>query len=255
MIITHSTRTLVQLHLTVTANQQRGTHPSPDSPAVQPWWNGSCALMLWWSWQKGSWGRTPRVCSPGQRWWASWLEDPSLPEDSRLEGRGVCCIRSPQARLQKQHAKKKKKRKKNKMENSSVESNTDKSHTGQSEPQTNQPIQNYWEVSKHGHKVPNMLNIPEGDCPKGTGLPWVCSFFPTATPNRACTNENTTSTSGCLPFVAALTVEGSETLGPPSIPRGRHSHRMAGLQLVYPRCEALLLSDTKELNIVWHGKP
>lgn len=46
---------------------------------------------------------------------------------------------------------------------------------GQDQPQIN------WEVSKHGHKVPNMLNIPEGDCPKGTDLPWVCSFFPTAT--------------------------------------------------------------------------
>lgn len=62
--------------------------------------------MPWWSWQTGSWGRTPQVCFPGQRWWASWLGDPSLPEDSRLEGPGVCCIRSPQARLHKQHAKK-----------------------------------------------------------------------------------------------------------------------------------------------------
>lgn len=50
---------------------------------------------------------------------------------------------------------------------------------GQDQPQI------YWEVSKHGHKVPNMLNIPEGDCPKGTGLPWVCSFFPTATVHSA----------------------------------------------------------------------
>lgn len=30
-----------------------------------------------------------------------------------------------------------------------------------------------------------MLNIPEGDCPEGTGLPRVCSLFPTATVNRA----------------------------------------------------------------------
>lgn len=193
--------------------------------------------MLWWSWQKGSWGHTLRVCFPGQRWWASWLGAPSLPEDSRLEGQGVCCIRSPRARLQR-HAKKKKNRRKNKMENSSVESNTDKSHTGQAEPQTNQPIQNYWEVSKHGHWVLDMLNIPERDCPKGTGLPWVCSFFPTATPNRACRNENTTAVRMCFPFVAkmSLTVEGEQSScarGPPWIPRGQHSHRMAGLQLKF----------------------
>lgn len=37
-------------------------------------------------------------------------------------------------------------------------------------------IEHCWEVSKHGHKVPNMLSIPEGDCPKGTGLPQVCSL-------------------------------------------------------------------------------
>lgn len=43
----------------------------------------------------------------------------------------------------------------------------------------------YYRVSKHGHKVPNMLNIPEGDSPKGIGLPQVCSFFLTATVKRA----------------------------------------------------------------------
>lgn len=109
--------------------------------------------------------------------------------------------------------KKKRERKKNKMEKSSGKANTDKSHTGQAEPQTNQPILNYWEVSKHGHKVPNMLNIPQRDCPKGTSLPWVCSFFPTATLSRACRNENTTAASGCSSFVAemSLTVRGSKT--------------------------------------------
>lgn len=52
------------------------------------------------------------------------------------------------------------------------------------------------------------------DCPKGTSLPWVCSFFPNATPNRACRNENTAAMNGCFPFVAkmSLTVDGSKTL-------------------------------------------
>lgn len=108
-------------------------------------------------------------------------------------------------------------RKKNKMENCSVGSKTDKLYRGQAEPQTNQPIQNYWDVSKHGHKVPTMLNIPERDCPKGTGLPWVCSFFPTATPNRACRYENTIATSGCLrpfTFVSKMsrTIKGCKTV-------------------------------------------
>lgn len=145
------------------------------------------------------------------------------------------------------------------MENSSVESNTDKSHTGQAEPQTNQPIQNYWEVSKHGHWVLNMLNIPERDCPKGTSLPWVCSFFPTATPNRACRNENTTAVSGCFPFVAkmSLTVEGSKTLvHGATLDTTWTAFSSAGWTAVkvYPQHQALLLSDTKVLNIVRHSK-
>lgn len=42
---------------------------------------------------------------------------------------------------------------------------------------TYHPTEYYWEVSKHEYKVPNMLNIPEGDCPKDISLPWICSFL------------------------------------------------------------------------------
>lgn len=97
---------------------------SADSPAALPWWCGSCALTRWWSWRTGSWGRTRPACSLGRCWWASWPADPSLPEDSRLEGWGVYCIRSPRARLRKRH-------KKHEMGNSFVKSNIANSGTNE----------------------------------------------------------------------------------------------------------------------------
>lgn len=95
---------------------------SADSPAAQPWWCGSCARTRWWSWRTSSWGRTRPACSLGRCWWASWPEDPSLPEDSRLEGWGVYCIRSPRAKLWKRH-------KKHKMGSGFVKSNIANSST------------------------------------------------------------------------------------------------------------------------------
>lgn len=114
---------LVSLQRRNRSNHHRTQRAVPlNSPAVRPWWCGSCALTRWWSWRTGSWGCTRPACSPGRCWWASWPADPSLPEDSRLEGWGAYCIRSPRARLRKQH-------KTHKMGNGPVKSNIGNSST------------------------------------------------------------------------------------------------------------------------------
>lgn len=76
----HQTHT----HQTHTITDTQNTH----SPRAQPWLYVSCARPAWWSWQRGSWGRTRPACSRGPRWPAWWWWDPCALLERCLLGAG-----------------------------------------------------------------------------------------------------------------------------------------------------------------------
>lgn len=125
----------------------------------------------------------------------------------------------------------------------------------------------YYRVSKHGHKVPNMLNIPEGDSPKGTGLPRVLHFvsFSQREPSM-----HSKASSWCFHFTAKMSLpfERSKNLvhvtilqpalwcGPRSITDGLAEAKepFKHMSYILPQRYTLLIPDTHWINIVKNSK-